>query len=120
MVIAEHASNVVFTAGPDHRVMWVSPNITRILGWPAGDLVGHEVEELAHPDDVAGLSALLQPCYEGSDPSAPAEPLAVRVRARTGALRWVEVAAATLRDVDGTPGRGRRKPAGRRRPRPRA
>ena len=54
-LVAEHAANVLYTAGRDHRVIWVSPNVTRVLGWPAEGLPGTVVEDLLHPADRAAV-----------------------------------------------------------------
>ena len=103
LLIAEHASNVLFTAGRDRRVTWVSPNLTHVLGWPVESLVGSVVNDLIHPADRASVELRLDLLYSGA---ANAEPLTgdvLRVRRRDGSFIWMEATAAILRDENGRP-----------------
>jgi diguanylate cyclase (GGDEF)-like protein/PAS domain S-box-containing protein len=51
-LLAENASDLVLHTR-NGRVAWVSPSITRTLGWHADEIVGRELTSLVHPDDVA-------------------------------------------------------------------
>ncbi|HEY5249056.1 MAG TPA: PAS domain S-box protein, partial [Dermatophilaceae bacterium] len=45
-LLAENASDVVYLAGPDHRVVWIAPSVTAALGWDPEELVGTEMVDL--------------------------------------------------------------------------
>ena len=62
-LLAENASDVVWQVAPDGRLSWVSPSITRILGWSPADVVGRVAMELIHAEDrdraIAGRTEVL-------------------------------------------------------------
>lgn len=103
-LLADHVGDVVLVHRLG-RVVWVSPSARQVLGAAPEDLVGRDLAEFTHPDDVARLP----------DP-VPAEPRRHRLRLRhaehgyrwfsaTITGRWneghelVEVYAA-LRDIE--------------------
>ena len=54
-LLAENASEMVFQTGADHLLSWVSPSVTRVLGWQPEQLLGHGLPEFIHPDDLADV-----------------------------------------------------------------
>lgn len=53
-LIAENAYDVLMLVR-DGLVQWVSPALTRTLGWAPHEWVGHAPAEFAHPDDQPGM-----------------------------------------------------------------
>lgn len=102
-LIADHASNVVYTAGSDGLVTWVSPNVTRVLGWTQGDLVGRVIEDLLDPADREGVHQSLEALYSGEPWPAPVSGALVRLRRKDGTYLWSEAMAETSVGVDGRP-----------------
>ncbi len=49
--LTEHSSDIVFVVDRDHVVRYVSPSVTRVLGWSPGDALGTDVLRLAHRED---------------------------------------------------------------------
>lgn len=102
-LLAETASDIVYSAGADRCVTWVSSSIERALGWTPDELVGTWMSDLVHPDDLAWSAARRDRIY-GGDPAAEAEgSFVLRLRTRDGAYRWVSTTLTTHRDGDGTP-----------------
>ena len=56
-LIAENVSDVVYVSGLDFRVSWISPSVTRNLGWTPDELVGKRMTDLIHPDDLLTAAA---------------------------------------------------------------
>ena len=52
-MLAENASDVVYTVGPQGVITWVSPSVRERLGWQPEELIGRRIRELMHPDDLA-------------------------------------------------------------------
>lgn len=51
--LLDSISAVVLTADPDRGVLtWVSPNISRIVGWSAEEWMTRDPKEFIHPDDL--------------------------------------------------------------------
>ncbi len=102
-LLAETASDIVYEAGADRCVTWVSSSIERALGWTPEDLVGTWMSDLVHPDDLAWSTARRDRIYAG-DPEAEAEgSFVLRLRTKDGGYRWVSTTLTTHRADDGTP-----------------
>jgi PAS domain S-box-containing protein len=80
---------------PDRTVTYVSPAVTRILGYSPEELIGSDAWEWAHPDSRPGLSAWLTHLL-----SRPGERIEVcyRFRHRDGSYRRLEFRATNLID----------------------
>ena len=105
-LLAEQASDIVFVAEPDHRVRWVSPAITRVLGWQVDEFVGRDATSFVHPDDLAATADRIASAHAGREHFAPGEDsgLIQRVRAADGDYRWVRATASPLGNDPGQPG----------------
>ncbi|MDT3438078.1 diguanylate cyclase domain-containing protein [Pseudofrankia sp. BMG5.37] len=54
------AHDIVAVAAPDGRISVVGPSVTRLLDQRTTDWAGHDVADLAHPDDAARLRAFVR------------------------------------------------------------
>jgi PAS domain S-box-containing protein len=90
---AEEQRELMFDLSPDiiavidaeRRFRRVNAALSRVLGYPAGEVLGRDYLELAHPDDVSALLAARRQVDEhGSVRAHPA-----RFRDRTGVYRWI-------------------------------
>lgn len=95
-LLAENASDVVVRSESDGRLVWVSPSVTKLLGWDPGFLVGRRVTDLSHPLDRVLLRGALARLTEHD--SAHVE---VRVRQANRGYRWMSVALRTTHDPGG-------------------
>ncbi|MGI9116166.1 MAG: PAS domain-containing protein [Gaiellales bacterium] len=102
-VLAETASDIVYSAGPDRVVTWVAPSISRALGWRPAEIVGTRMSDLVHPDDMAWSAERRDRLYAG-DPEAEAQGgFTLRMRTRDGGYRWVKTTLTVHRDAAGAP-----------------
>lgn len=97
-ILAENASDIVYAADAAHRLLWVSPSLTRILGWAPADLVGSDPVDLVHSEDRRSLrEEVTRVGAGGRMPSG----LLVRVYDHSGQAHWTLWHA---RRIPGAPG----------------
>jgi diguanylate cyclase (GGDEF)-like protein/PAS domain S-box-containing protein len=109
-LLAENATDLVVQAGSDGTISWVSPTIETSLGWTEEELAGSSFLDLVHPDDRVSATAVLHGTEVTDGPSRHVEPVIVRLRSPSGALRSFSCRPAVrsagnetlvgLRDVD--------------------
>lgn len=96
-LLAENASDVVALSAPDRTVVWVSPAVTRALGWTPEELIGTVLSDLVHPDDWIDTERLREESYRGQPIRTPGSPgIVVRLRTKAGGYRWMSSAAEPL------------------------
>ena len=94
-LIAENAADVIVTVA-DGVVTWVSPSVTRTLGFEPEECTGQPFEWFLLPDERAST---IEP--EDLEPSSGRHVGRFRVRAKEGASRWVEVHTSSYVGTDG-------------------
>lgn len=97
-LLAENSSDVVWERDTQGALQWVSPSVTRVLGWAPEHLVGTSVAEIVHADDLPKVQGCLADLW-GGELVAPFE---VRIRRDVGDYRWMSLQARTLRSADGS------------------
>ena len=95
--LVQHASDVVVVLDQQARVTYVSPSVTRVLGYLPDEVSGTSGALLLHEDDLASLPM---------DWAAPFPPFTreMRVRRRNGDWAVVEFTASDLRRESGVAG----------------
>jgi diguanylate cyclase (GGDEF)-like protein/PAS domain S-box-containing protein len=88
--LIEHASDLVFVAGPDGDLRYASPAAERALGLSPGMPLGRPLWELAHPDDAERARLALLGALEGTH-------AVVELRAWHAAEGWRTVEAVVGR-----------------------
>ncbi|MEI8082468.1 MAG: PAS domain S-box protein, partial [Actinomycetes bacterium] len=101
LFLAQGCPGFVFGLDGDGAFLWVAPDVTDVLGWSPGDLVGMSVAELVHPQDRAAVRE--QWVREGRTHARPIGGVVVRMRNRTGAYRWMDWGQARASDTGAHP-----------------
>ena len=83
-LLAENASDLVVMTSPDRVITWVSPSLTRSLGWAVEDLMGKRLLDLAHPDDAAATTGHREDAYLGHEVTTPEGGFLMRFRSSPG------------------------------------
>ena len=96
-LLAENSSDVVLHTR-DNVVEWVSPALTRSLGWRPDEWVGHSMAQFGHPDD-AGIIEDARLHMEGGGRVV----IRIRIQDRLGSLHWVELHSQQYVDHEGNP-----------------
>jgi PAS domain S-box-containing protein len=95
-LLAENAWGAVFSATPDAVLDWVSPSVTRLLGWQPEQLVGRTPHDIVHPEDAE----LIRKAVAEVGTGAVAD---IRARFQTSELtyRWLAAMVRPLLDEEG-------------------
>ncbi|AXG06095.1 PAS domain S-box protein [Haloplanus rubicundus] len=90
--LVEEVDDLATVVDTDGTITYVSPALTRILGYDPDEVVGHEGFEFVHPEDRERNADALETVL--SNPSE-SETVEVRFRHADGSWRWIE---ATMRN----------------------
>ena len=97
-MLEERAYDIVGIGTPNGSIRWISPSVTDFLGWHPSEVIGLEVTQLLHPDDMGSVVAgRLQVTRVGRTRRE------LRIRRRDGGFRWFSTHAAPLIDSEGAP-----------------
>ena len=100
-LLAENASDLVVLTNPDREVTWVSPSVTRTLGWAPEDLLGTRLADLLHPDDLGATVVAREGLYSGHKPATTPGGFLLRIRTKSGQYRWMSGDATPVTDESG-------------------
>lgn len=96
--VTENSRDVIILADFDGRPNYISPAIFGLTGWSPQDTLNRGFHEVAHPDDLPRIEALVdqlrQDTSDAVDKSAMIE---YRIRERRGGYIWVESSLRLLR-----------------------
>ena len=92
-LLAENAADVVFQVSTDFVVEWVSPSVAQLTGLRTDEVIGEDIADLVHPDDLAEL-------FDVINQTSLNERNAVEVRLRTsdGSYKWAMIWGRTMSD----------------------
>jgi len=97
-LLSENSQDVVLRSDANQLITWASPSVSGALGWTPEELVGRQLAEIVHPDDLmAGYEAQMRIMREGLD-TAEGE---ARFLTPTGEWRWMRVVGRVLQDDEG-------------------
>jgi diguanylate cyclase (GGDEF)-like protein/PAS domain S-box-containing protein len=100
-LLAENATDVVYSTDPDGRLTWVSPAVARVLGWTPEELIGVPSADLSHPDDRVAIEEARRRTYSGSVDGLPTTAFILRTRTKSGDYRWMSNTITIVRDASG-------------------
>jgi PAS domain S-box-containing protein len=91
--LTEHGMDLVTILGPEGRVVYVSPSVTRLLGYGPLEMVGQVAFDHLHPDDVAHMREAFARASEGDTSEIREE---FRFRHKDGSWRVLESVVTNL------------------------
>jgi PAS domain S-box-containing protein len=83
----------------DGRLFRLNRATSRILGWPADELLSKSPQEITHPDDLAADLVYLKELSEGKIDNYS---LDMRDRRKDGTFVWVRRTTSCVRETDGS------------------
>jgi len=86
-LLAENAREVVSCHGADSTILYASPSAQRVLGFDSSELVGHRLDDFAHPDDLSELLSAFALANEADQESSAL----FRCRRPDMGWRWCEI-----------------------------
>jgi PAS domain S-box-containing protein len=97
-LLIEHGMEVIGVIDPAATILYVSPSVERVFGYPPNLLIGTNAMEYLHPDDWPAVQEFIHGILHA--PSSAAVTLHIRLRHRDGEWRSVESAAANCLHVE--------------------
>ncbi len=98
-VLAEHLTDIVSRAKLSGELLYISPSVTRVLGYSVEELDGASMLPLVHPDDIATVRAGYQDIIHGRAPEGFG--LIYRMGHKDGRWIWLESRPTAMRDETG-------------------
>ena len=94
-ILVQYASDTITILEADGTIRYESPAIERMLGYRPDELVGENIIDYVHPEDVSRAIAELATVRSSSEVR---ESIEVRFRRKDGSWRWIEGIANNLID----------------------
>ena len=91
--LVQHSSDVIIVTREDGTVRFVSPSVTRVLGYDPAEVLRHTVSELLHPDDRERAGTFFRTVAQSPGVSGPVE---WRFRQPDGSWLNAEILATNL------------------------
>jgi|GEM_PF-133031 len=93
--LVQHSSDVIAVVDPTEgaTIRYISPSVTRVLGYATGSLDGRQLTALLHPEDVGRAERLLADAVVRTGATAPTE---WRIRHQDGRWMFVEAVGTNL------------------------
>ncbi|MDP3401261.1 MAG: PAS domain-containing protein, partial [Brevundimonas sp.] len=101
-LLAERTSDIIAVFALDGTFRYVSPAITRLMGWEPEELIGRKTWDVIHPDD----HALVKQAYVdffAAGPTGPSPQLRYRCIHKDGSYRWLDAHPSIFWDAEGRP-----------------
>ncbi len=95
----ENAAVGISHVTPDGRFLRFNKALSRILDWPADELITKTVQDITHPDDLPDELAQLQSLSDGEADSCAIEKRDLR---RDGTIVWIRRTVSSVRKNDGS------------------
>ena len=93
--LVERSHDSIALVSPDGTVLYVTPSVTRILGYSPDDITGGASDLLVHTDDRQAFLETQRRIIEDPSKSVTIE---LRVAHRDGSWRWVETTRTNMLD----------------------
>ena len=100
--LAEQTSDIIAVFALDGTFRYVSPAITRLMGWAPEELIGRKTWDVIHPDDHAQVKQAYADFF-AAGPGAPSPQLRYRGLHKDGSFRWLDAQPSILWDENGRP-----------------
>ena len=84
--LIEQVDDLITVVDTDGTITYVSPAVTRVLGYDPEELIGHEGYEFVHPEDREQNAEALETVLSNPSTSKTTE---VRFQHANGSWRWI-------------------------------
>ncbi|WP_292346526.1 PAS domain S-box protein [Methanoregula sp. PtaB.Bin085] len=99
--LIQNSSDIIRILDRDRKIVYESTSSERILGYPAGSLVGRNPQDYIHPDDRERVSEDFREVIKGTNNGVPTE---FRILKADGSYLWVDAIGTNLLGVPGVDG----------------
>ena len=98
MSLVENVQDILFSHTPDGHFTYLSPQVTKILGYDPQELIGRNFQDIVHPRDLSLIQRRFQKTFEISH---VANEIEHRVLHKNGDCRWLYVSVSHLMNPEG-------------------
>jgi diguanylate cyclase (GGDEF)-like protein/PAS domain S-box-containing protein len=99
-MLADNATDLILhTSAATGLIDWVSPSVVTILGYASGELLGHRVVDLMHPDDLRPVRGVIRHSLTAGVRTGFVE---ARFRKADGSWIWMSGSGRAVVAEDGT------------------
>jgi PAS domain S-box-containing protein len=106
-LILENIADVIWVLDLDNRLVYISPSVTRILGYTVSEAMGNNMEAVFTPQSVKyikkNLAEVLANMKKGEQSSIKPRILELEIYHKNGSIVPVEVNASIIRNSVGEP-----------------
>ena len=95
-LLLENSTDVVVQLNKDGTIAWVTPALTKLLGWLPDQITGRDFEDYVHPDDQDSFRPVRDSLSKGIGGR-----LEMRMHMAGGGYRWVSAALRPIFDSQG-------------------
>jgi PAS domain S-box-containing protein len=93
-LLAENSTDLISRHRPDGTYLYASPACLPLLGYTTDEMVGRDIYELSHPDDLAAVRATHQNMLEVPE----IQTVVYRARRKDGSYLWLESTSRSIKD----------------------
>lgn len=91
--LVENSTDIIALVSAEGTITYVSPSITRVMGYTPEEFLGSHALVNVHPDDLERMQQVLGAILQSPGKSLRAE---YRLRCKDGSWRWFETTATNL------------------------
>ena len=95
-LLVDTSHDVLYQFDENGRLVWITPNVSRLLGWQPQEMLGMYRLDFIHPDDIDRAQRVREEAGAGRPTTAE-----LRLRTKGGGFRWVEASASVTHDAAG-------------------
>jgi diguanylate cyclase (GGDEF)-like protein/PAS domain S-box-containing protein len=95
-LLAEGSSDIIMLMNLRGECQYVSPAVTKLLGWEPEEFLPLGYDQIVHPGDLAAVKQLLEECRVGQ----PLNTLIYRSKMKDGSYLWMEANLVLYRDPE--------------------
>ncbi len=92
--LIENSADAFAIIGTDGNPSYVSPSVTRVLGYSEEEALELNLFEILHPQEINAITAVMTECLE--KPGVPIPGRASRLRHKDGSWRWIDATVTNL------------------------
>lgn len=96
--VVESVNEVIFQTDAQGRLTFLNGVWRRITGYRVERSLGRPLTDFLHPDDRAGVESVFSQVAAGVLPECSSQ---LRLRTRTGEIRWIEAAGRPIKGANG-------------------
>ena len=100
-MIAENSTDIVYIAGTDRLTTWISPSVTKVLGWEPREMLGRSIASFMHQDDQDATEEVRALIYSGQYYETPVGGFVMRFLTKSGEYRWMSINTRQVSDANG-------------------